>query len=118
MVMGGIGSRTVRALLRNLAAATFATGTLAGAAAAQSFAALPNTATIGKVESTGGARPVQGWVKFCERYPGECDLNTAEPAVVTPGSGAKTWIPARSPTTCSWLTAFGRCRSAATRSGE
>ena len=35
-----------------------------------------------------------------------------------PGSGAKTCTPARWPTTCSWLTAFGRWRSAATSSGE
>src|SRR5699024_6789658 len=34
-----------------------------------------------------------------------------------PGSGAQTGTPARSPTTCSWVTAFGRCRSAATSSG-
>ena len=34
-----------------------------------------------------------------------------------PGCGANTATPARSPTTCSWLTAAGRCRSQATRSG-
>ncbi len=34
-----------------------------------------------------------------------------------PGSGAKTTAPARSPTICSWFTAFGRCRSAATSIG-
>ena len=34
-----------------------------------------------------------------------------------PGCGAKTATPARSPTTCSWSTALGRCRSAATSSG-
>ena len=34
-----------------------------------------------------------------------------------PGSGANTSTPARSPTTCSWFTALGRCRSAATSSG-
>ena len=34
-----------------------------------------------------------------------------------PGSGAKTGTPARSPTTWSWSTALGRCRSAATSSG-
>ena len=36
---------------------------------------------------------------------------------VTPRSGAKTGTPARSPTTSSWVTALGRCRSAATSSG-
>ena len=34
-----------------------------------------------------------------------------------PRSGAKTGTPARSPTTSSWVTALGRCRSAATRIG-
>src|SRR5690625_559037 len=34
-----------------------------------------------------------------------------------PGSGAHTGTPARSPTTWSWVTALGRWRSAATRSG-
>ena len=34
-----------------------------------------------------------------------------------PGSGAKTGTPTRSPLTWSWVTALGRCRSAATRSG-
>ena len=34
-----------------------------------------------------------------------------------PARGAKTATPARSPTTCSWSTALGRCRSAATSSG-
>ncbi len=34
-----------------------------------------------------------------------------------PGSGAKTGTFNDSPTICNWVTAFGRCRSAATRSG-
>ena len=34
-----------------------------------------------------------------------------------PARGAYTSTPARSPSTCSWLTALGRCRSAATSSG-
>ena len=34
-----------------------------------------------------------------------------------PGCGANTGTPARSPTTWSWVTAFGRWRSAATSSG-
>ena len=34
-----------------------------------------------------------------------------------PGSGRERGTPARSPTTCSWVTALGRCRSQATSSG-
>ena len=39
-------------------------------------------------------------------------------APVLPGCGAKTGAPARSATTDSWSTAFGRCRSAATSIGR
>ena len=39
------------------------------------------------------------------------------PADCTPFSGAYTGTPARSPTTSSCVTAFGRCKSAATSSG-
>ena len=38
------------------------------------------------------------------------------PVAETPGCGAKTATPARCPTTVSWSTAFGRCRSQATSS--
>jgi predicted transglutaminase-like cysteine proteinase len=81
MLKSGVGARKVRVLLGSLAivGALFA---LSGAASAQTVAALPNTATIGKVDAVGTARPVQGWVKFCERYPGECDLNVAEPSTI------------------------------------
>ena len=63
--------------------------TAPAAARPMSLASLPSPAAIGKVETTGTARPVQGWVKFCERYPGECDVNPAEPAAVT--LSAKMW---------------------------
>ena len=42
---------------------------------------------------------------------------SSPPSDCTPFSGAYTGTPARSPTTCSCVTAFGRCRSAATSSG-
>ena len=58
-------------------------------AAAQAMASLPKSGTLGRIEATGSARPVQAWIKFCERYPGECDVNTAEPAIVT--LNAKLW---------------------------
>ena len=89
MLMGGVGSRSVRALANCLAAAGVFLVFGAASASAQTLAALPNAATIGKVESVGTARPVQGWVKFCERYAGECDLSTAEASTIT--LNAKTW---------------------------
>ncbi len=50
---------------------------------AQTVAALPNAASIGRVEPMGGARPVQGWVSFCERNPSECVIDPSEPATVS-----------------------------------
>jgi predicted transglutaminase-like cysteine proteinase len=47
---------------------------------AQTLAALP-TGTQ-PIERTGTAKPIQGWVKFCEQFSSECDVNVAEPAVV------------------------------------
>lgn len=55
----------------------------AGAASAQTLASLPNASSIGRIDGGGGARPVAAWVKFCERYAGECDVNTAEPEAIS-----------------------------------
>lgn len=70
------------------AAAIFASVAAVGAEA-QTLASLPRPGAVHRIDSSGGARPVQGWVKFCERQPAECDLNTAEPAFIT--LSAKTW---------------------------
>lgn len=50
---------------------------------AQSFASLPKPETIGRIEPTGGAKPVKAWVSFCERYAGECDVDPTEAATVS-----------------------------------
>jgi predicted transglutaminase-like cysteine proteinase len=50
------------------------------AAQAQTLASLPAAQPI---EKNGTARPVLGWVKFCERHPEECRVDTTEAAVVT-----------------------------------
>ena len=52
----------------------------AGGAHAQTVALLPNARPI---ENIGVARPVLGWVKFCERQPDECRVDPSEPALVT-----------------------------------
>ena len=52
---------------------------LAGEGQAQTLASLPNSRPI---DNTGAARPVLGWVKFCERHPDECRVDVSEPAVV------------------------------------
>ena len=51
-----------------------------------------------------------------ERVPSP-EPSTASWPPMLPRSGAKTGTPARSPVTSSWVTALGRCRSAATSSG-
>lgn len=53
-----------------------------GAGIAQSLASLPKPETIGRIEPTGGANPVKAWISFCERYAGECDVDTTEAATV------------------------------------
>ena len=70
-----------RPVWRLLCLAALSVG-LSSAASAQTLASLPKAADIGKVEITGGARPVQAWVAFCERYAGECDLNPSEPSTI------------------------------------
>jgi predicted transglutaminase-like cysteine proteinase len=66
--------------LRSLAAAAMALGLWAGAAAAQTTAALPNATAPALV--TGGARPVAAWNEWCQRMPSDCAVNTAEPATI------------------------------------
>jgi predicted transglutaminase-like cysteine proteinase len=51
-----------------------------GETQAQPVALLPNTRPI---ENVGLARPVLGWVRFCDRHPDECRVDASEPAVVT-----------------------------------
>lgn len=50
--------------------------------AAQTFAALPKPGTVGRIDATGSAKPVQAWNSFCERYHGECDVDRTEPPTV------------------------------------
>ena len=91
MLRGGVERRELATLAKSLAigAALAVAALVPGGASAQSYAALPNAAAIGKVETTGSARPVQGWVRFCERYAGECDFNSAEASTIT--LSARTW---------------------------
>lgn len=78
MLTSGVRSRVVSWVAAALCAAA-----VTGPAASQTLASLPKPGTIGQIEPTGRARPVQAWISFCERYPGECDVNRAEPAQVT-----------------------------------
>ncbi|WP_036302665.1 transglutaminase-like cysteine peptidase [Methylobacterium sp. 77] len=50
----------------------------AGSAQAQTLAALPSPSQSADV--LGAARPIIGWVSFCQRYPAECAIDANEPA--------------------------------------
>ncbi|HYF53306.1 MAG TPA: transglutaminase-like cysteine peptidase [Salinarimonas sp.] len=69
----------MHAILKGLAAAAFSLW--AAAAAAQTAAVLP-VATAPAL-ATGEARPVAAWSDWCRRVPGDCAVNTAEPALIT-----------------------------------
>ena len=77
---GAIGRLARRYLLLSTACLGVSMATHAGS---QTLAALPNAASIGRVEPMGGARPVQGWVSFCDRNPSECVIDPSESATVT-----------------------------------
>lgn len=47
---------------------------------AQTTASLP--ASSAGASEVGAAKPVLAWVKFCERYPGECAFGADEPATI------------------------------------
>jgi predicted transglutaminase-like cysteine proteinase len=51
-----------------------------GATQAQTLASLPTASR--SIEKGGTARPVVAWSKFCQRYPGECAIDPAEPALI------------------------------------
>ena len=58
-------------------------------AEAQTLAALPKSGTIGRIDASGSARPVKAWLSYCERYAGDCDVNTSEPTTIA--FNAKLW---------------------------
>ena len=78
-------TRPLQQLRNVLGAAAFGALVLAAAtpsAQAQVLAALPHDIDSASIEPTGTARPVQAWITFCQRYPGECEVNPAEPALL------------------------------------
>ncbi len=74
MLTSGFRSRVV-----SWVAAALCTAAVTGPAASQTLASLPKPGTIGQIEPTGRARPVQAWVGFCERYPGSARLTSHSP---------------------------------------
>ncbi len=47
---------------------------------AQTVAGLPSASNA--ITTIGSAKPLQGWSRFCEKFPSECAVNTSEPAVI------------------------------------
>ena len=52
----------------------------AGAASAQTLASLPSASR--PIGDLGTAKPIVGWLKFCEKFPSECTVDVKEPALV------------------------------------
>ena len=59
----------------------------AQAAGAQTLVSLPGPSLAARI--VGEARPVLAWAKLCERFPGECEVDTTQPATIS--LTAKTW---------------------------
>ncbi|MBZ6075492.1 transglutaminase-like cysteine peptidase [Microvirga puerhi] len=70
-----VSSRIVRTAF--IAVSLLAPVTLAQA---QTVASLPPAGQ--SIHEMGSAKPIMGWVKFCEKYPSECAVNTAEPQTI------------------------------------
>lgn len=47
---------------------------------AQQLASLPSPSNA--IAHMGSAKPLLGWVKFCEKFPSECAVNVSEPQVI------------------------------------
>jgi predicted transglutaminase-like cysteine proteinase len=50
-------------------------------AQAQTFASLPSGSQ--PIQNSGTAKPILGWIKFCEQNPAECAVNASEARVIT-----------------------------------
>jgi predicted transglutaminase-like cysteine proteinase len=77
-----LGDRKAKAgfLAAFAAFALFALPLTAWNAEAQTLAALPSMSQ--PIGDLGAARPIQGWVKFCESFPKECAVDVSEAAVI------------------------------------
>ncbi len=64
-----------------LAMTLLSVGVAAAPAAAQTFASLPSSSHT--LTEAGTARPVAAWVRFCDRFPGECVVDTGEAELIT-----------------------------------
>src|SRR3954469_4552967 len=73
-----VGRRRIR-ISALAAAASLASYLLVGGVEAQTFAALPSAT---RLAGTGRAAPTPAWIDFCRRFPVECAIDPAEPAVV------------------------------------
>ncbi|GEO16262.1 transglutaminase-like cysteine peptidase [Microvirga aerophila] len=76
----GLRAKALTAKFVKTAVFSLSVAFLSTPAQAQTLAALPSASN--PIVNKGTAKPIQGWVKFCEKFPSECSVNRAEPEVV------------------------------------
>lgn len=64
-----------------LAAVSLALTVAAAAAQAQTLAALPTASQ--PIAKAGNAKPISGWIRFCQQRPEECAVDSSEPATIS-----------------------------------
>jgi predicted transglutaminase-like cysteine proteinase len=76
----GLSAKALTAKFVKTAVFSLSVAFLSAPVQAQTLAALPSASN--PIVNMGTAKPIQGWVKFCEKFPSECAVNRAEPEVV------------------------------------
>lgn len=77
-----LGGKQAGALTAKLSAAVLGMALLfSGAAPAQTLASLPSSEL--PIEKGAAARPILGWVQFCDANPRECAFDPSEPRLIT-----------------------------------
>ncbi|WP_262030862.1 transglutaminase-like cysteine peptidase [Microvirga sp. Mcv34] len=77
------GLLNIRPFLKStlrFAAISLALTVTAAAAQAQTLPALPTVSQ--PIAKVGSAKPIMGWVRFCEQNPAECAVDPSEPATI------------------------------------
>ena len=76
----GLSAKALTAKFVKTAVFSLSMAFLSAPTQAQTLAALPSASN--PIVNMGTAKPIQGWTKFCEKFPSECSVNRAEPEVV------------------------------------
>lgn len=79
-LFGLLNTRPFSKTTFRLAAFALTLAAMGSEAQAQSVAGLPSASQ--PVGMIGAAKPIQGWVRFCEQNPAECAVDASEPATI------------------------------------